>query len=65
MFRILLIFNLNIFELQVEYLVWAMFAKNSENLVQRDPSAAIKSLFNPGGGGGGGCPFRHFTFFLA
>ena len=38
----------------MEYLVWAMFAKNSKNLVQRDPSAAVKCLFNPGGGGGGG-----------
>ena len=56
MFSIILIFNLNIFELRVEYFVWVMFAKKSENLVQRDPSAAIKSLFNPGwvGGGGGG-----------
>ena len=31
-----------------------MFAKNSETLVQRDPSTAVKRLFNPGGEGGGG-----------
>ena len=47
LFYIVLIFNRNFFELQVEYLVWAMFAKNREKLVQRDPSAAVKRLFNP------------------